>query len=53
MFACKLHGDFMKSFPSFYDTCALEPGLGEKQIEKLEKKIEKEMEYAIKQVRST
>ena len=53
MFACKLHGDFMKSFPSFYDSKALEPPLNEKQVMKLEAKITKECEYAIKQVRSS
>lgn len=38
----------MKSFPSFYDNKALEPPLGEKQLTKLESKITKECEYAIK-----
>lgn len=53
MFSCKIHGDFMKSFPSFYDNKSLEPELGEKQVAKLESKITKECEYAIKQVRSS
>ena len=49
----KFKGDFMKPFTSFYDPKAMEPPLGEKQIEKIEAKIYKEVEIAIKQVRSS
>ena len=38
----------MKPFPSFYDPKGMEPGLNQKQCDKLEAKISKEVEYAIK-----
>lgn len=52
-FNAKLNGDYMKPFPSFYESIALDPPLNEKQIAKLEAKIIKEAENSIKQVRST
>ena len=52
-FEMKFKGDFMQPFTSFYDPKAMEPPLGEKQIEKIKAKIYKEVEIAIKQVRSS
>lgn len=49
----KLNGDFMKPFSSFYAPKAMEPPLTDKQVEKLEAKIIKEVEIAVKQVRSS
>lgn len=48
LFNAKLNGDFMKPFPSFYDPKGMEPPLNQKQCDKLEAKISKEVEYAIK-----
>jgi hypothetical protein len=49
----KLKGDYIKPFTPFFDPQALTPPLDEKQIEKLESKITKEVEFAMKQVRSS
>lgn len=43
----------MKPFLSFYDAKAMEPPLNAKAVQKLEAKIMKECEIAIKQVRSS
>jgi len=43
----------MKPFLSFYDPKAMEPPLNEKMVNKIEAKIMKEVEIAIKQVRSS
>jgi hypothetical protein len=44
----KLAGDYMKPFISFYDPKAMEPPVSEREIAKLESKIHKEVEIAIK-----
>jgi len=44
----QLSGDFMKPFLSFYDPKAMEPPLNEKMVNKIEAKIMKEVEIAIK-----
>lgn len=42
----------MKPFISFYDPLAMGPPISAKQVQKIENKIIKEVEIAIKQVRS-
>ena len=49
----KYRGDFMKAFDPFYAPKAMEPPLSEREVEKTEGKIQKEVEMAIKQVRSS
>lgn len=49
----KYRGDFMRPFDSFYAPKAMEPPLSGKELEKTEGKIQKEVEMAIKQVRSS
>ena len=49
----QLNGDYLKPFLSFYDPRAMEPPLNAKMVEKIEAKIMKEVEIAIKQVRSS
>jgi hypothetical protein len=49
----QLSGDYLKPFLSFYDPKAMEPPLNEKMVVKIEAKIMKELEIAIKQVRSS
>lgn len=44
----KYRGDFMKPFDSFYAPKAMEPPMGERELEKTEGKIQKEVEMAIK-----
>lgn len=41
-------GDYMKPFMSFYDAKSLEPPMTAKMVEKVEMKIFKEVEIAIK-----
>lgn len=53
MLTMKDYGDYMKPFTSFYDPKALEPPMTSKMVEKIEAKIFKEVEIAIKQVRSS
>lgn len=48
MFDMKRKGDYMKPFQSFYDNKSLLPSLTDKQVEKIESKIFKEVEIAIK-----
>lgn len=44
----QLSGDYLKPFISFYDPLAMEPPLNEKMVNKIEAKIMKELEIAIK-----
>lgn len=44
----QLNGDYMKPFLSFYDPKAMEPPLNDKMVDKIEAKIMKEVEIAIK-----
>lgn len=44
----KYRGDFMKPFDSFYAPKAMEPPMSEREVEKTEGKIQKEVEMAIK-----
>ena len=53
IFEMKLAGDYMKPFTSFYDAKAMEPPLKDREVLKLESKIYKEVEIAIRQVRSS
>ena len=53
LFEAKMNGDYMKPFLSYYDPKAMEPPLNKKAVDKLEAKIMKECEIAIKQVRSS
>ena len=53
LFEMQLNGDYLKPFLSFYDPRAMEPPLNAKMVEKIEAKIMKEVEIAIKQVRSS
>mmetsp|Transcript_35916 Transcript_35916/g.55150 ORF Transcript_35916/g.55150 Transcript_35916/m.55150 type:complete len:310 (-) Transcript_35916:249-1178(-) len=53
LFEMKLQGDYMKPFTSFYDPKAMTPPITEKMVAKIESKIYKETEIAIKQVRSS
>ena len=53
IFQMKFKGDFAKPFMPFYDAKAMEPPLTDKQVEKIEAKIYKEVEIAMKQVRSS
>jgi hypothetical protein len=53
IFRMKYMGDFAKSFLPWYDPQAMTPPLTEKQVIKLQAKIYKEVEIAIKQVRSS
>jgi hypothetical protein len=46
-------GDSMKPFSSFYDPKAMEPPFGPPQIDRFERNIYREVEIAIKQVRSS
>ena len=48
LFDMKLKGDFARPFSSFYDPRAMEPPLTEKMVAKIESKIYKEVEIAMK-----
>lgn len=50
---CRMRGDYTKPFMSFYDPKGLEPPHGAMQVAKIESNILKEVEIAIKQVRSS
>ena len=47
-----MKGDFMKPFTSFYDPKAMDAPLTLKEVEKITKKILKEIENAMRQTRS-
>jgi len=53
MLTMKDTGDYMKPFLPFFDAKSLEPPLTVKMVEKIEAKIFKEVEIALKQVRSS
>lgn len=46
-------GDYMKPLTSFYDEVSLEPSLSGKELEKVEQRIYKEVEIALRQIRSS
>ena len=48
----KTRGYFLKPFDSFFQPRAMEPPLTQKEVDKLEGKIQKEVENVIRQVRS-
>lgn len=49
----KYRSNFMQPFDSFYAPKAMEPPMSDREVEKTEGKIQKEVEMAIKQVRSS
>ena len=48
----RYRGDYMKPFDAFYAPKAMEPPMAEREVEKIENKIQKEVELVIRQVRS-
>ena len=50
--ATKDNGDYMKPLMSFFGSASLEPPFTSKDVDKIEAKIYKEVEIAIRQVRS-
>lgn len=53
MLEVKDAGSFMRPITSFYDAVTLEPALTDKELEKVQAKIYKEVEIACRQVRSS